>query len=168
MIQLNAVAEKNPEKILKIIIDTREQHPFDFSGYHCETERGTLHTGDYSIVGMTDKIVIERKSVGDLAACMTIGRDRFERELERMREFEAAAVVVEEPLTNIRNGRYRSRLNPDSFEQSILSFSIRYRVPFLFGKNRRHAEWVAFNALRHYWNKQTEAKQKIGFAPFQG
>ena len=153
---------------MKIIVDTREQNPFWFSGYPCETERGTLHTGDYSIEGMIEKIVVERKSVGDLAACMTTGRERFERELERMREFEAAAVVVEEPLTNIRNGRYRSRLNPDSFEQSILSFSIRYRLPFLFGKNRRHAEWLAFNALRHYWNKQVESGRHIGFAPFKG
>lgn len=152
---------------MTVIVDTREQTPFLFRGYECRIELGTLHTGDYSLAGLTDKIVLERKAVGDLASCMTVGRERFERELERMRSFEAAAVIVEEPIGVIRGGLYRSRLNPDSFEQSILSFMVRYRVPFLFGRNRRHAEYLAFNCLRHYWNRKVESKRRIGFTPYR-
>lgn len=152
---------------MKIIIDTRERSPFVFSGYPCRTERGTLHTGDYSISGMTDRIVLERKSIGDLASCMTTGRDRFERELVRMRDFDSAAVIVEEPLTLIRSGRYRCHLNPVSFEQSILSLMIRYRVPFLFGHDRRYAEYLAFNCLRHYWNHSVAPDLRIAFVPFR-
>ena len=148
---------------LNIIVDTREQTPFLFFDYPCSTSAGTLHTGDYSVSGFESRILIERKSLADLASCMTSGRDRFERELERMRPFESACVIVEEPLTAIRHSGYRSNLNPRSFEQSILSFSTRYRVPFLFGHNRTHAEWLAFNVLRHFWNKNVPSRDRIPF-----
>ncbi len=149
-----------------ILIDTREQTPFLFFDYPCSTSTGTLHTGDYSVSGFESRILIERKSLADLASCMTAGRDRFERELERMRPFESACVIVEEPLTAIRHSSYRSNLNPRSFEQSILSFSTRYRVPFLFGHNRTHAEWLAFNVLRHFWNKNALPRDRIPFVEF--
>lgn len=152
------------QKIIPVTIDTREQAPFLFHGYPCVTHVETLHTGDYSIPGQS--IVIERKSLGDLCGCMTTGRERFERELERMKDFDSACVVVEEPLNSLTHGDYRSNLNPHSFEQSVLSFMIRYRVPFLFGHNRRHAEYIAFNCLRHVWNKNAPASAKIGFIPF--
>lgn len=149
-----------------IITDSREQQPFRFVGYPCQTKSGTLHTGDYSLEGFSDRITVERKSLGDLAGCMTSGRERFERELERMRDFECACIVVEEPMSAIRNGNYRSKLNPNSFEQSILSLMIRYRLPFLFGHTRIHAEWLAFNALRHFYNHMVPAKEKIAYLPF--
>ena len=152
---------------MQIIVDTREQFPFTFRKLPVTRQRGTLHTGDYSLSGFENKITVERKSLGDLASCMTVGRERFEKELQRMLEFESAVVVVEEPLANIRNGKYRSNLKPESFEQSILAFMIRYRVPFLFGKNRSHAEWLCFNVLRHFHNWHVPAKDKIPFTPYQ-
>lgn len=153
------------QKIIPVTIDTREQAPFLFFGYPVKTETGTLHTGDYTIPGMS--ICVERKSLSDLCGCMTTGRNRFERELERMREFDAACVVVEEPLAAIRHGEYRSKLNPVSFEQSILSLMVRYRVPFLFGHDRRHAEYLAFNCLRHVWNKAVPNGARVEFIPYQ-
>lgn len=151
---------------MQVIVDTREQFPFTFRQLPVERLRGTLHTGDYSLAGYENRITVERKSLGDLASCITVGRERFERELERMLEFESAVVIVEEPLSHIRNGQYRSNLKPESFEQSILAFMIRYRVPFLFGKNRSHAEWLCFNALRHFYNWQVKPKDKVPFVDY--
>ena len=151
---------------MQIIVDTREQFPFTFRNLPVERIKGTLHTGDYSLPGYENKITVERKSLGDLASCITVGRERFERELERMLDFESAAVVVEEPLANIRNGKYRSNLKPESFEQSILAFMIRYHVPFLFGKNRSHAEYICFNVLRHFYNRQVNPKDKVPFISY--
>ncbi len=34
------------EKMMHVIVDSREQIPFTFEGYPCEVERGTLETGD--------------------------------------------------------------------------------------------------------------------------
>ncbi len=154
------------QKKIPITIDTREQFPFLFECYPCEISHGTLPTGDYGISGFEKVFTIERKSLSDLAGCMTDGRERFEKELVRMKDYESACVIVEEPLNNIRNGIYRSKLNPVSFEQSILSLSLRYRVPFFFGHDRKHAEWLAFNCLRHLWNKIANPKQRVGYIEF--
>ena len=148
---------------MKIIVDTREQQPFPFSLYPCETETGTLRTGDYSIAGFEDKVTVERKSPTDLCGCITSSRERFERELERMRSFECAAVVIELPIQEITRQHFNTGLRQSSFEQSILSFSFRYRVPFFFGRHRPWAEWLAFNCLRHFWNKNCPPKDKIPY-----
>jgi ERCC4-type nuclease len=157
---------KTIKKLLPVIVDTREQMPFEFIGYPVITKCATLATGDYSLAGFTDRLCIERKSLGDLASCMTIGRERFERELERMREFECAAVVVEEPLANIQKGAYRSHLKVQSFFQSILSMTFRYKVPFFFGQNRTHAQNIAFNCMRHFYNHQLPDNMKMPYREY--
>lgn len=154
------------KKMIPVIIDTREQTPFTFIGFPVTTKPGTLHTGDYSIAGFEETICIERKSLGDLASCMTIGRERFERELERMRSMECAAVIVEEPFLNVTKGNYRSKLNVKSFEQSILSLMFRHKVPFLFGQSRRHAETICFNCLRHFYNQKLPEGLKIPYREY--
>jgi ERCC4-type nuclease len=47
---------------MKILIDTREQIPFNFSRYGVQTETDALPVGDYSIPGFEDRVAIERKS----------------------------------------------------------------------------------------------------------
>ena len=154
------------KKIIPVIVDTREQIPFSFIGFPVTTKPGTLHTGDYSIAGFENVLCIERKSLGDLAGCMTNGRERFERELERMRSMQCAAVIVEEPFMHINQGNYRSNLNIKSFEQSVLSLMFRYKVPFLFAHNRRHAEEITFNCMRHFYNKTLPEWLKIPYREY--
>jgi ERCC4-type nuclease len=77
---------------MKIIIDTREQQPWDFPEY--ETVRGTVKTGDYSIEGMEETICIERKkSVSELAGNIT--KKRFFNELDRMEPFSQKFLILE-------------------------------------------------------------------------
>ena len=64
------------------IIDTREQLPLELP---LRSITDTLPTGDYSVSGFEDLICVERKSLPDLIGCMTSGRTRFERELQRMK-----------------------------------------------------------------------------------
>ena len=44
---------------LKIIIDTREQKPWEFPGHTTAVQK--LDTGDYSVEGLEDILCIERK-----------------------------------------------------------------------------------------------------------
>ena len=45
---------------LTILVDTREQHPWEFpAGFH--SEPATLSTGDYSVRGLEDLIAVERE-----------------------------------------------------------------------------------------------------------
>lgn len=135
---------------MKIIIDSREQKPFHFEGYQVEIETGTLPTGDYSVSGFIDRVSVERKNLGDLMGCLTHDRERFTRELERLRGYESVAVVVEEPFSFIASGRYRSKMNPKNAVQSVVSIMQAYRMPFFFAENRIHAERFVFDFLRHF------------------
>ena len=133
---------------MKIIIDSREQWPFPFEDFPCSVEVGSLPTGDYSLAGLESMIAIERKSLSDLLGCLTTGRERFTRELERGRGMSFFAVIVESPLSDLRAGQYRSRMNPRAAVASVLSLSIRNRCPFYFCADRDEAEAVTYDLLR--------------------
>jgi ERCC4-type nuclease len=77
---------------MRILIDTREQEPYTFTGYEAATETATLPRGDYSLPGFQDRAAIERKSLNDLIGClMGKDRERFERELARGRHYRASS-----------------------------------------------------------------------------
>ena len=122
---------------MKIVIDSREQAPFDFSPFpDCEAIRGTLATGDYSVYGFASEIAVERKSLDDLIGCLTHDRERFRRELERLRGYSSAMIVVEAPFDSLRRGMYRSQMNPLAAVESVFCFMQKYRIPFFFADNR--------------------------------
>lgn len=135
---------------MKLVVDSREQSPFPFTGYDCEIVPGSLTTGDYSLAGLEGHIAIERKSLADLIGCLTSGRERFERELARGRGMSVFAVVVESSWEDLAAGRYRSRMEPAAAVASVLSMSMRYRVSFHFCGSRGQAEAVTFHLLRLY------------------
>jgi ERCC4-type nuclease len=138
---------------MKVVIDSREQAPFAFQHVRYAgtvTEGGTLGTGDYSLAGLTDRVAVERKSLPDLVACLSRERDRFERELQRAVALDAFAVVVEAAWADLAGGKYRSQMNPHSACQSVLAFSVRYRVPFLFAGSRSGAEYICWGFLKQY------------------
>ena len=151
---------------MKIVIDRREQRPFDFLSQapDIETERGTLALGDYSIAGLTDRVAVERKSLADLVACLGVERERFQRELMRAAALEAFAVVVEANWQDLATGKYRSRLTPASGMASVLAFMARHRVPFLFAGNRPLAEAVTAGFLRQYLRGKEHELKAVGAA----
>ena len=135
---------------MQIIVDTREQNAYNFSGYSVEIMPGTLTSGDYSLAGFTDLVAVERKELSDLLGCLTHDRPRFTRELERLRGFEAAALVVEAPYSTIASGSYRSKIDPDAATQSLVSIMANYRLPVFFANSRADAEFFTYNFLRHF------------------
>ena len=125
-----------------------------------ETERAALPAGDYSLRNFEDTVSIERKELNDLIACLMNGnRDRFERELTKLRSYELAAVVVEASLEDVSKGRYRSEMKPHAALQSIFAFQVRYRVPFMFCGNRASAEYVTHSLLEKYFAEIQKRRQ---------
>ena len=72
-----------------VVVDSREQNPLDFGSWPTITK--ALPTGDYSVAGIETLIAIERKSLSDLVGSFTGGRDRFEREMLRMKSYRCRA-----------------------------------------------------------------------------
>ena len=88
------------------IIDTREQTPFNLEPMRVEA--GTLAVGDYSVAGLESVVSIERKSLPDFVACCGRERDRFQRELDRLRGWPVSAVVLEFGWQALEQGNWRS------------------------------------------------------------
>lgn len=131
-------------RAMQILIDTREQLPYKFEN---PSEIGTVPVGDYSIAGLEDLVAIERKELNDLIGCLTTGRERFERELHKGRALDYFALVIEAKLSDLANGHYRSDMNPKSAIQSLLAFSVRYRLPIFFCENRKYGARVTESLL---------------------
>jgi ERCC4-type nuclease len=111
-----------------------------------------LPTGDYSILGMEDRVALERKTLADLYACVGGERKRFERELERLADFEYAAVIIEASLSNLLQGYEYSRVHPHSVIGSILAWSVKYnRLPFFFADNRWRCRTIIYRLLKKFY-----------------
>lgn len=147
-----------------IIRDTREQRGWDFA---CITppplvEVATLVSGDYSLKGLTDKVAIERKSLADAFGTFGQGRERFERELERLSQLRFAAVVLERDFdTIVKRPPARSRLKPKTVIRSMAAWAIRWNVHFYWLPNRAAAEKWTFILLERFWNDLRDGKIKI-------
>ena len=132
---------------ITIKIDTREQQPYEFENL---SEVGTIPIGDYSICGLENHIAIERKELNDLIGCLTTDRDRFERELFKGRSLDYFGLVIECSLSDLANGHYRSQMGPKSAIQSLLAFSVRYRLPIFFAESREYGQRVTESLLVKY------------------
>lgn len=123
-----------PEDVT-VICDTREQRPLALS---LRTVRGTLTTGDYSVVGLEHLITVERKSLDDLVGVIGVGRDRFEREVQRLLAFESKAVVVESSWASFERGGWRSRVTPAAAMGSVIGWEA-LGIPFHWSTTREDA-----------------------------
>ena len=112
-----------------VIIDTREQQPLPLVRF--PVERGTLTTGDYSFVGGEHWFAIERKSIPDLIQSLTSERERFTRELERLRGYRFARLLVIGSEEAIATKQYRGCANPKAMMHSIYSIEAKF-VPVVF------------------------------------
>jgi DNA excision repair protein ERCC-4 len=135
-----------------VAVDTREQRPYRFPRW----ERKALASGDYSVVGLEDRVAVERKTKADAYASLGRGRGRFEREVERLAKMDYAALVIEASLPEFLVPPAFSRLNPRSAVASLLAWSVRHRVFVFFAGDRQHGRAVTWSLLEKYWRYHME------------
>ena len=155
---------KTPTPQPIILVDSREQTPLLFA--NLTTERATLATGDYSVKGFERDFSIERKSIGDLVQSLTHGRDRFSRELQRMRAFDFRRLLIVGSLSDLEQHRYRSLANPKAVVGSLFAFEARFDVPVYFCATPATAatqiERWAFYFLRERLNAAADIMRRYG------
>lgn len=116
----------------------------------------TLSTGDYSIVGLEDRVAVERKSKADAYGSLGQGRARFRREFERLSKYDYAVVVIEDSVPGFLQRPPHSRTDPRSAMSTLLAWSVRYRVPVLFAGDRAHGRALTQRLLQTYWRYREE------------
>ena len=135
---------------IPIVIDTREQLPYRFDPAHIVVTRRALPAGDYSLAGSDHEVAVERKSLADFVSSVIHERERFERELGRLREYYAACVLVEADLQDILDRKYRSHAHPNSVLGSTIALLLDYKVPILFCSTREIAGRLTAGFLGRY------------------
>jgi len=157
---------------MKIVIDTREQLPLHFRrSKNLEgTVRGTLSTGDYSILGWEDKIAIERKSPADLFGTLGTDNKRFKREIERaITRLDYFAIIVECSQTVILNKSFDGahnikKMRGDVVIKILSTLQVKYGIPVIFCNGRAEASSI----IRHlfYAYLRMQEKKRGGYLPF--
>ena len=114
-----------------IVIDTREQTPLAFA--RLQSVPGTLTTGDYSFRGCEELFAVERKTVPDLVACCVgESRERFFRELHRLRGYRFKRLLIVGTREQIAAGEYRSAIAPRAVLATLRAIEARFDVPVVF------------------------------------
>lgn len=170
------VSDKPLPSPFTVAIDTREQTPFTFLNINADsnksyrplvisTERTTLAQGDYSIIGpdgtsYADQIAIERKSKADLYGTLGQGRERFERELQRLTSLVRFPIVMIEAEWSeiIRHPPEFSAMNPKTVFRSIIAWKFRYpTIHWLTMPGRRMAELATYRLFERFWKGFTSS-----------
>lgn len=153
--EYNKVNIKNVKLINKIIVDTREQTPLDLPKF-VHIEKLCLKVGDYcSSQDITDKLVIERKSLSDLLGTISKGLERFCKELIRGEEKNTnILIVVESKFAQAISFNFlphiKSRATPEFIFNRIRELIQNYpNIQFVFCDGRKQASNITHLALSH-------------------
>jgi len=146
------MATTKTEDKTPIITDTREQKPYKFEG----STESALTTGDYSVEGFEDAVVIERKELTDFYNCLGNDRERFEAELERLSSYDLPVVIVEADFTEaLKPEKHGSGLHPNSILGSIASWTAKFGIIFLFTGGRGLAQRMTKKVLEKYYKYES-------------
>lgn len=99
---------------------------------------------------MENRIAIERKRAGELYGNAGKGRERFERELERLSSYDYKAIVIEGSLTAVLTPPRQSQMSHRVVINSLVSWSIRYGVHVWFCCTREQAQALTFRILEKF------------------
>jgi DNA excision repair protein ERCC-4 len=156
------------EKTFEVIRDTREQDGWTFSRSKVIDNiiDQKLDTGDYTIVGLEDKICIERKATTSEVSA-NICEKRFFAELVRMQTFEFRFLVCEfdfqDILTFPKNSGIPShrhkyvKISPQFIMKNMSEIQIKYGVNVIYAGSKQAAEILVDNLLRRlyeYYNEE--------------
>lgn len=153
------------EKLLKrkptIIVDNREKLPWAFPAEEFNTIYKQLPTGDYTILGLENLFIIERKfKITEFARNLI--QPRFERELIRLDEFKHPFCVLEFDMKDLINYPYSTKLHFLTKRKICLRgkfllrklnyFQLKYKTKFIFAG--KHGLKVAESLIKQVINGQ--------------
>ncbi len=139
---------KTPRPV--VLVDPREQNPLDFSrfeGWFAGIERKALKLGDYSIVGLEEVCVVERKDLSDLIHSCTSDRSVFINRLRRMAQYPHRLLLVTSTLSQIKSPHSHAGVNPNRITQSLIAVLVGLQVPFLCSESHELGEELVASYL---------------------
>ncbi len=126
---------------------SKPRREFDDGGTLCYA----LDAGDYSVEldGELLPIVIERKSLSDYFGVVGHGRERFERELARLRGM-TAYLLIEADARTIKAGYERSLVSGNAALASAICWACKFGVNPIFASSRRLGQEICQRLLQEF------------------
>jgi ERCC4-type nuclease len=168
------IADRAP---FTIICDTREPQPCGFRfpetvsvalpdgskrTHPVRVIRETMRTGDYTTPALRACGAIERKAPGDMAACVTHERDRFDREIVRLGRLRYRAILVEGCEHDVLEAS--PMLHRNALAGAGLSFLARHGVPIIYARSAEDAAWRCLALLRRWQEEEVRRVSRERFA----
>ena len=155
-----------------VLIDTREQYPFDFKRFPnwiANEKRQTLKTGDYSVEGMETLLVIERKTLTDLITTLIQQRARFFKQCEKMTKYRWRCLLVEASYEDIKSpydyDEYNTSAHPNAVSGTLDALEARYGIPVIYTSTYRPlaeekaASWLSKHFT--YWYLESNGYGRV-------
>jgi ERCC4-type nuclease len=126
-----------------LLVDTREQNPFNFTrfqGWFARIEKKALTLGDYSIAGMEDVCVVERKDLSDLVRSCTVDRHTFINRLRLMARYPHRLLVITSALSQVKSPYAHTNVDPNRITQFLIATLAGLQVPFVCSETHELGE----------------------------
>jgi hypothetical protein len=136
-----------------VVIDSAEHMGYTFerfANWFSGTVRRRLAVGDYTLLGMEEEVIVERKTVPDLVKSIIQERNDFIKKCERLSTFKKSCLVVEGSLSNVKTPYEDSQSHPNAVLGSLLAAQERWDIPVYFLDNFLLAEEFVASMLSKY------------------
>jgi ERCC4-type nuclease len=142
-----------------IIIDTREQHPWEFPQH--ATAHKKLDTGDYSIEGLENILCIERKN-GIAEIANNITESRFKDVIDRMQKYKHSFILVECDYNQLmeypigsdvpKKAWSKIKITPGFILKYLIELSVHHNIHVIFCGSPSWAEKTALSIMKRVYN----------------
>ena len=133
-----------------VLVDSRERNPFSFArfrGWFAGVEKRSLKLGDYSLDGLEEVCVVERKDLSDLVHSLTVERSTFLDRLRRMSRYPQRLLVITAALSQVKSPYSYSNVSPNKITQSLVAVQAGLQVPFLCVETHELGEEIVASYL---------------------
>lgn len=141
-----------------IVTDSREQAGYLFKGKEAEAKivMKKLDVGDYSLEGYENEIVIERKRLFELFNNFAADRERFMREIDRMKNIPHKFLLIEDSFEKliglINSPRLPGKTTVKLVVATLISLMIKNNLKVVFAANPKLAEQLAYRILLKFFS----------------
>ncbi len=106
--------------------------------------------GDYTLLGMEEEVIVERKTVPDLVNSIIQDRKNFIEKCERLSKFRKKCLIIEGSLSSVKTPYENSQAHPNAVFGSLLAAQERWDIPVYFLDNFVLAEEFVASMLSKY------------------
>jgi len=136
-----------------VVIDSAEHMGYKFERF-TNWLAGTIHKrlliGDYTLLGMEDEVIVERKTLPDLVRSIIQERKGFIKKCEELSGFKKKCIVIEGSTKALKTPYEDSQAHPNAVFGSLLAAQERWDIPVYFLDNFLLAEEYVAGMLSKY------------------